>query len=190
VTLPSPERLIVARELHDGLAQDLVGIGYSLDLLLAHSSLDLESRRQIRQTRLNVDEVIAKVRAELFNLRSSNAISIPKKVEGLAYSILGDIPFSLELEDLHLDSEIGYEVIAVIKEILRNVRAHSRATHVAIKLYPVNNRICVEIRDNGIGGAHMKDGHFGLEGIIERIQAIQGSISIQNIDGTQITLLV
>ena len=190
MTLPSPERLTVARELHDGLAQDLVGIGYALDLLLAHSSLDLESRRQIRQTRLNVDEVIAKVRAELLNLRSPKAISISKQVEGFAQSILSDIPCTLELEDIHLDVDASYEVIAIVKEILRNVRAHSRATHVAIKLYPVNNRICIEMSDNGIGGAHMKEGHFGFEGIIERVKSVQGGISIQNIDGTHVTLLV
>ncbi len=34
----TPERLDVARELHDGIAQDLVALGYSLDLLLAVAS--------------------------------------------------------------------------------------------------------------------------------------------------------
>jgi signal transduction histidine kinase len=59
---PSHERLTVARELHDGIAQDLVGISYSLDLLLAETSVDTRARRQIRQTRLEVDSLIAKVR--------------------------------------------------------------------------------------------------------------------------------
>jgi signal transduction histidine kinase len=36
----------------------------------------------------------------------------------------------------------------------------------------------------------MKDGRFGLKGIIERVEAIQGSISIEDIDGTHIALLV
>jgi signal transduction histidine kinase len=35
----TPERLRIARELHDGIAQDLVGLGYGLDLVLAESEL-------------------------------------------------------------------------------------------------------------------------------------------------------
>jgi DNA-binding CsgD family transcriptional regulator len=36
--MPSPERVRIAQELHDGIAQDLVGIGYSLDALLSPQS--------------------------------------------------------------------------------------------------------------------------------------------------------
>jgi signal transduction histidine kinase len=70
MAIPSPERLTVARELHDGIAQDLVGIGYSLDLLMAEPSLDTSARMQIRRTRLEVDSLIAKVRREILNLRT------------------------------------------------------------------------------------------------------------------------
>lgn len=190
MALPSPERLTVARELHDGLAQDLVGIGYSLDILLAHESLDVVARQRVRETRLHVDDVLAKVRTELLNLRSPESISLVSQIEGLAQTILGDIPYSLRLEESHISSEITHELLLITTEILRNAVAHSRATHVAIKLYPVNNRTCLEISDNGIGGAQMKDGRFGLKGIIERVEAIQGSISIEDIDGTHIALLV
>ena len=82
------------------------------------------------------------------------------------------------------------ELLAITIEILRNVTQHSRASHVAIDLYPVNNRTCLEIRDNGIGGAQMRDGHFGLSGIVERVHALQGSITIESIEGTHIALLI
>jgi signal transduction histidine kinase len=107
MSLPSPERLTVARELHDGLAQDLVGIGYSLDILLAHESLDRVARQLIRETRLHVDGVIAKVRNELLNLRSPESISLVSQIEELTQSILGDISCSLQLEELHVSSEIS-----------------------------------------------------------------------------------
>ena len=67
--MPSPERVRIARELHDGIAQDLVGIGYSLDLLLSEESLSKAARTDIRSTRFAVDELIGKVRREILHLR-------------------------------------------------------------------------------------------------------------------------
>jgi signal transduction histidine kinase len=67
--MPSPERVRIARELHDGIAQDLVGIGYSLDVLLSEESLSNNARTEIRTTRFAVDELISKVRREILHLR-------------------------------------------------------------------------------------------------------------------------
>ena len=63
MALPSAERLAIARELHDGIAQDLVGIGYSLDLLLADPESSQESRSQLRRARLEVDDVPGRAQA-------------------------------------------------------------------------------------------------------------------------------
>ena len=70
--MPSPERVRIARELHDGIAQDLVGIGYSLDLLLSEESLSNNARTEIRSTRFAVDELIGKVRREILHLRKKS----------------------------------------------------------------------------------------------------------------------
>ena len=190
MALPSPERLTVARELHDGIAQDLVGIGYSLDLLLAEPSLDRNARSQIRNTRLEVDGLISKVRSEILNLRSPENKSLASSIRSIAQACLNGISCTYTLEDVVLEPTAISELLAITIEILRNVTQHSRASHVAIDLYPVNNRTCLEIRDNGIGGAQMIDGHFGLSGIIERVHALQGSITIESNEGTHIALLI
>jgi NarL family two-component system sensor histidine kinase LiaS len=65
--LTDPARL--ARELHDGIAQDLVGVGYSLDLLLANPETSIESRAQLRALRFTVTDLIDKVRREIYFLR-------------------------------------------------------------------------------------------------------------------------
>lgn len=187
---PSHERLTVARELHDGIAQDLVGISYSLDLLLAETSLDTRARRQIRQTRLEVDSLIAKVRREILNLRSPHKHSFPERIRELCSTLIPGIQVDLSCEEVPLTDDVVDELIVIATEILRNIAAHSRATHVAINLYPVNNRTCLEICDNGIGGAQVKEGRFGLRGVIERVRDIQGSISMESIEGTRIALLV
>ena len=192
--MSTPERLDVARELHDGIAQDLVALGYSLDLLLATDGLPQSARSSIRESRLQVDELMRKVRSEIFNLRSQSQQSISTQLQSLISQEYSDFELELDIEPASAPPEVGHEIIAIAREILRNVRLHSRATRIGITLYPVNNRIYLQICDNGIGGAIMKDGRWGMTGISERIAKLGGSIVIENNSatnlGVRITLLL
>ena len=192
--MSTPERLDVARELHDGIAQDLVALGYSLDLLLATEGLPQSARSSIRESRLQVDELMRKVRSEIFNLRSQSQQSISTQLQALVANEYSDFELDLDIEPASAPPEVGHEIIAIAREILRNVRLHSRATRIGITLYPVNNRIYLQICDNGIGGAIMKDGRWGITGISERIAKLGGSIVIENNSdtdlGVRITLLL
>ena len=192
--MSTPERLDVARELHDGIAQDLVALGYSLDLLLATDGLPQSARSSIRESRLQVDELMRKVRSEIFNLRSQSQQSISTQLQSLISQEYSDFELELDIEPASAPPEVGHEIIAIAREILRNVRLHSRATRIGITLYPVNNRIYLQICDNGIGGAKMKDGRWGMTGISERIAKLGGSIVIENNSdtdlGVRITLLL
>ena len=127
--LPSPERLRVARELHDGIAQDLVGVGYSLDLLLADPSLSTNSRQEIRRTRLSVDELIAKVRQEILNLRTITSHSFSSEVERFISELAPSQEVALSIEEIDLDEVLTTQLLLITKEILRNSIAHSRAPH-------------------------------------------------------------
>ena len=192
--MSTPERLDVARELHDGIAQDLVALGYSLDLLLATDGLPQSARSSIRESRLQVDELMRKVRSEIFNLLSQSQQSISTQLQSLISQEYSDFELELDIEPASAPPEVGHEIIAIAREILRNVRLHSRATRIGITLYPVNNRIYLQICDNGIGGAIMKDGRWGIMGISERIAKLGGSIVIENNSatdlGVRITLLL
>ena len=192
--MSTPERLDVARELHDGIAQDLVALGYSLDLLLATDGLPQSARSSIRESRLQVDKLMRKVRSEIYNLRSQSQQSISTQMQSLISQEYSDFELELDIEPASAPPEVGYEIIAIAREILRNVRLHSRATRIGITLYPVNNRIYLQICDNGIGGAIMKDGRWGIMGISERIAKLDGSIVIENNSatdlGVRITLLL
>lgn len=183
------QRLAVARELHDGIAQDLVGIGYSLDILLAESGLTNSSRSQIRTIRLHTDELIAKVRREIFNLRRGSE-SFTHSLKAITAEILGATAFDITLDEVFLSEEIAAELLVIATEILRNISQHAGANHVVIKLFSVNNRTCLEISDDGIGGVEMRDGHFGLQGIIERAENLGGIATFENQNGTKIAILV
>jgi len=105
------ERVRLAQELHDGIAQDLVGLGYSIDSLLGRPSTPLEIRSELRSVRFALTELVDKVRAEIFALRE-NPESLPSRYE----------------------ASTSYELQRIFTELLRNVQEHSRATSITISL--------------------------------------------------------
>jgi len=102
------ERVTLAQELHDGIAQDLVGLGFSIDAILAHE-LDTEVRADLRKVRFALSDLVDKVRHEIHQLRTSDST-----LEGVA------------------ESNMRHELQRVFAEILRNVDQHSKATHLSV----------------------------------------------------------
>lgn len=188
--MPTPERIRIAQELHDGIAQDLVGIGYSLDLLLSDESLSNQARTEIRSTRFAVDVLIQKVRLEILDLRKSEVEPLHHRLQHIATAICEGFDLTCNVEEVPLSPNNQMEFTAIAVEILRNCVAHSRATHIGINLYPINNRTCLEVIDDGIGGAKVRDGHYGIPGLIERVHQLGGSITIESIEGTRIAILL
>jgi signal transduction histidine kinase len=149
-------RVILAQELHDGIAQDLVGLGFSIDSLIA-TAVDHTSKESLRQLRFAITELVNKVRLEIHELRSASDLISESESEG---------------------ADFNYELLRVLSEILRNVSEHAQASVLSI-----------QITDNGIGGAHSKEGSFGLIGIQERITHLNGDIRIDSSQlGTKITI--
>ncbi len=182
--------MALARELHDGVAQDLVALGYSLDLLLSNESLDTAARAAIRETRLHIDQMSERVRREIFQLRSDLGHSLKSEIAELVSQYSSKYQLTLELDEVSAERETHSEISAIVAELLRNIDTHAGATHIGITLHPLNNRIYLEICDNGIGGAKMKNGRWGIPGIVERVSAIGGELVIEDREGTRITILV
>ena len=184
------ERLRIARELHDGIAQDLVALGYRLDLILGDSALTSATRAQVRSSRLEIDSLISKVRQEILELRRSSAHPLHQQIEVLTREICAGMEINCEITEVPLESSHHADLLAITAEILRNVMKHAGASLIAIHLYPINNRTYLEIRDDGVGGLTMKSKHWGLQGVVERVNTLGGSIDIESVDGTRICILI
>jgi len=104
------KRVILAQELHDGIAQDLVGLGFSMDSLIA-TSQDLQAKESLRQVRFSITELIDKVRSEIHQLRTATDL-IPEGQE----------------------KDVTYELLRVLSEILRNASEHAQASHLSIQI--------------------------------------------------------
>ena len=151
------ERVRLAQELHDGIAQDLVGLGYSIDSLVGAPDTPNDIRAELRSLRFAMSDLVEKVRNEIFALRSSKEI-LPGQYE----------------------TDVQYELQRIFAELLRNIQEHSQATSITLSLH-----------DNGVGGAGIKEGHYGLTGIGERVRELEGVLDIEsNQSGTQISITV
>jgi signal transduction histidine kinase len=103
-------RVTLAQELHDGIAQDLVGLGFSIDSLISRTE-DLETKDSLRKVRFAITALIDKVRLEIHHLRSSS-----------------------ELISDTTEVEMNYELLRVLSEVLRNVSEHAHASHLSIQI--------------------------------------------------------
>ena len=146
------ERVTLAQELHDGIAQDLVVLGFSIDQAISKCK-DVDLKDSLRQIRFTTTRLIEKLRSQMHELRTSEPLILPT----------GQI-------------DTMFETARIVQEVLRNIEKHSGATSFEI-----------QIADNGVGGASPKVGSFGLEGIQERVNKLNGEITIaSNQLGTRI----
>jgi len=106
----SERRVVLAQELHDGIAQDLVGLGFSIDSLIS-TSHDQTAKESLRQLRFLITVLIDKVRLEIHQLRTA-----------------ADLISTTEEKDF------SYELLRVLSEILRNVQEHAHASHLSIQI--------------------------------------------------------
>lgn len=190
-------RIELARDLHDGIAQDLVALGYELDLLLGATESTVESRREIRGLRFKVDDLISKVRQEMYALRDFKEVSFQDELEELIADICGDLPVTQTIAYFSIPNSYQSELKAIATELLRNVKTHSGASHIEVLLKSVENRTYLEVSDNGVGGAQVNTSHLGrlgrlgLAGVKERVELLHGQLEIiSSENGTRIKVVL
>jgi signal transduction histidine kinase len=146
------ERVTLAQELHDGIAQDLVVLGFSIDRAISICQ-EAELKDSLRQIRFTTTELIEKVRLQMHELRNSEPLVVST----------GQV-------------DTMFETLRVVQEVLRNIEKHSGASYLEI-----------QITDDGNGGVSNKVGSFGLHVIQERVQKLNGEITIaSDSEGTRI----
>ncbi len=104
------ERVTLAQELHDGIAQDLVVLGFSIDQAISQSN-EPEVKSSLRAIRFTTTALIEKLRTQMHQLRSADPLNDP----------------GLEIDSM-------YETFRVVQEILRNIEKHSGADSVRIEI--------------------------------------------------------
>ena len=156
----------IARQIHDGIAQDLVALGYSIDQSLGAAELPTSTRTELRNLRFEVSELIEKVRREILNLRNT-----APDLGDQAIAICGE-----RLGRVELATPLNQSIGSIAVELLRNASEHSGASVINLRTYSDEAHTVIEVSDNGMGGIQMKADRFGLVGITEAASELAGQV--------------
>lgn len=176
--MTQPERIKIAQELHDGIAQELVALSYSLDLLLAAADTPAATRVELRNLIFSVSGMIARVREEIFNLRSDNSGSLESSLRTLLADSHSAVELKLELENCKHSEVIEEQILAISRELLRNSIKHSGASVIEITIQKSQNGSTYSYRDNGKGIDPLTPSGYGTRGIKERCTSIESELTV------------
>jgi len=190
------ERERLAHELHDGLAQVL---GYvntqtlAIEKLLS-SGRNEEAEEQVAWMREAARRVYTDVREAILGLRSTRDALLPSLRSylsdyGRMTGLLLELNVAAEVEALRLAPSVEIQLVRIAQEALSNVRKHAYATSATVSLEVRNQRLAIEIVDDGRGfdlDQPVRTGwpHFGLQTMRERAQAIGGTFELWSKPGS------
>lgn len=196
------ERHIIGNELHDSLAQSLIGMRLQLKVLgesLAREDLGA-ARYEVKALQRAMKQAGADLRSLLTDYRlkideGSLAQTVAKLVERFRRETGIAVFFQNECEALALTAAQEIQVYYIIQEALANIRKHASARNVRILLNNEGDLYTVLIEDDGLGmagpEAPMPAEHAGLAIMRERTARLPGQIVIESEpgEGTRIVLI-
>ena len=181
---PNSDRSRLARELHDGLAQELAAIGYSLDSVIGQESLGNQPRTQLRALRSNISALIELVRNEIYELRNETSRTFSESIKSQCESLLTGTNISFEIQgESDISKDINYEILRGLREMILNSIEHSNCKNIEIKL----SDNLITYTDDGRFKTTLNNMNFGLRGLRERVENFGGEL-IQNNSIFQIKL--
>jgi signal transduction histidine kinase len=192
------ERQRLAREIHDGVAQELVMVGYGIDNAMAILPDDAAGAAgELRSLRSEVTRVITELRLSLFELRSevdrhgglAAAISEYARTVGASGGLR--VHMSLDESTARLPAAVEGELLRIAQEAITNARKHAGASNLWVTCAVDPPFAQVEVADDGHGLAEQRpDGRYGLAIMAERAERIRGRLEVRPRDPTGTTVAI
>lgn len=193
------ERNRMARDLHDTLAQRLVGLVLKLEASESHLEQgNIEKSKEIIKNSIEqAKQTVREARHVIDDLREQESMRslverIHEEIEQL--QMYTEAKISIQTNRLtEVPTTFEEHIISIIREVVHNAQKHSNATKIDISLNLVHDQLILQIWDNGIGidmNSKFKQGHYGILGIEERVRLMQGTLEIENDNGTKIKVVI
>jgi len=169
------ERRRIARDLHDGLAQDLAFIAAHGDRLAQESGAEHPLAIAARRA-------LAVSRGAIAELSADEAPSTGEALREVAAELAGrfDIHVEVRAERIAVTSTDREDVVRIAREAIVNAARHGRAQNVVVSLIRAQDKVVLTVRDDGVGigatGAPLGGG-FGFRSMRERAAALGGRLT-------------
>jgi signal transduction histidine kinase len=190
------ERRRLAREMHDGVAQEMASLGYFVDTLVDQEPADSIRGRQLSILRDRLTTVVGEVRRSVQTLRTEigESDSLGTAIGSIArhLSASSGIPIHVTLDEgtTRLRPEIESELLRIAQEAMTNAVRHSGASSINVQCSVAPPAAEIVVADNGRGlGSGREDSH-GLEIMRERAALVSGELTVldKNPHGTVVAV--
>lgn len=193
------ERNRIAREIHDSVGHYLTAANLQLDRATLYLDKDTdEVKEAIKAAKLASTEALKDVRTSVSMLRNDeNLFNFKGEIEKLLSGITST--YKVNYEFLGIPKNFNHSVLLVLfrslQESITNIQRHAKATEIEISFDFKKNSCILSIKDNGIGfdpNQINTQNSFGIAGIRERVELVQGEIKIESNSktGTLIQIIV
>ncbi|MFD1736809.1 sensor histidine kinase [Bacillus salitolerans] len=185
------ERKRLSREIHDGPAQMLANVMMRSDLTekIYRERGGEEAMQEIRSLRKMVRNALYEVRRIIYDLRPMAlddlglVPTLKKYLDTIEdYNKNAIYKFVHIGLDVRLSSKLEVALFRLVQEAVQNASKHAQASEILVKLEVLRNQIIVVVKDNGKGFnvEEKKDHTFGLMGMRERVELLDGQLTIDS----------
>jgi signal transduction histidine kinase len=189
------ERRRLAREIHDGLAQDIASLGYLVDTLAAEAGTPAQAAR-IAALRERVSSVVTEVRHSVVTLRTGvgESASLGAALGSLARRLTesSGVPVHVTLDEreTRLRPEVEAELFRIAQQAMTNAVQHAGASAIDVHCRVRPPQAVLTVRDDGRGLGPLRSDSQGLDIMRERVTLIGGSLEVEqrHPHGTSITV--
>ena len=184
------ERTRLAVELHDSIAQDLTGI--AMEIRSAKRAKDTDAANLDRHLNLAaavLDSCRDELRNCIWDLRNLTLddATIDEAIRRTLQQHLGgaklEVRFAVDRK--RFSDNTFHTILRIIRELTINAVRHGAATDIKVAGCIDGGNLLISVRDNGRGfdpdnAPGASSGHFGLQGIRERVETLEGSFEIES----------
>ncbi|MGW4781960.1 sensor histidine kinase [Streptomyces filamentosus] len=179
----------IERELHDGPQARLASLAMDLGLAKEKLAGDPEAAAVL------VDEAHGEVKLALKELRDlargiHPAVLTDRGLDAALSSVAGrsavPVAVTVDLPGRPVAAIEGLAYFTVV-ELLRNVSEHARARRASVDVWRSEDRLMLQVRDDGAGGADPARGR-GLAGLAERLRSVDGVLAVDSPEGGPTTV--
>jgi signal transduction histidine kinase len=184
------ERARVAHDLHDDLGAGLTEVNMLSTLAKSPATSPQEKERYLSQLTATARRIVTSLDEIVWavNPRNDTVASLASYFGSYAQGLLELAGISCGLEvaeeipEYPLDPKFRQELFLAFKEAITNVIRHSKATQVRLRISLRENRLSVEVSDDGRGFnlAEQKAGRDGLANMTERLKRLHGECIIES----------
>jgi signal transduction histidine kinase len=178
------ERRRLAREIHDGIAQELASLGYVVDDLASRAQYIPDLERDIRALRSEMTRVISELRLSIFDLRSDvqTTIGLGTAISDYVRQVGAGSNFTVHLvldeAPVRLPIDAETELLRIAQEAVTNARKHANAENLWVTCRVDPPSAVLRIEDDGKGLGRPRSDSFGLEVMRERAARIGAKLSV------------